>query len=278
MEEFHYRIAWRATSAHPGHHRSQTEGGGFEFHGHASLMTGADPRHIDIRASLSNPFGDYQVRQFYQTSIVPVHVIADLSASMGLGHKPELLSRLTTAIAYSAYRTGDPFGFVGIADRHTPSILWPLRRHRGAALTLARQLNGYPFQGRGLDQPLSLTAWLGKRRSLAFLLSDFHFPLSRLQALLQQLRPHDVVPLVLWLSQEWRPPARWGWLPLHDPETGTRRTMWFHPGTEKSLRLAFDRRRRQLTELCRRYGRRPFFVVDGFRPEALSRYFLESCA
>ncbi len=278
MEEFHYRIPWRATSAHPGHHRSRTEGGGFEFHGHASLATGADPRHIDVRASLSDPFGEYQVRRFHQTSIVPVQVIADLSASMVLGHKPELLARVTAAIAWSAYRTGDPFGFVGIADGDTPAIHWPLRRHRSAALTLPRRLSEQPFQGEGLAQSLSLNAWLDRRRSLVFLLSDFHFPLSRLQTLLQRLQPHDVVPLVLWLSQEWRPPARWGWLPLHDPETGTRRTTWFHPGTGSALRLAFERRRRQLTELCRRYGRRPFFVVDSFRPEALSRYFLESCA
>lgn len=277
MEEFHYRIAWRAASAHPGHHRSQTEGGGFEFHGHVSLAAGADPRHIDIRASLNNPFGEYQVRRFYQTSAIPVFVIADLSTSMRLGHKPKLLSRLTAAIAYSAYRTGDPFGFIGIADKETPSLLFPLRRHRGAALMLARQLNKQPFRGEGLARSPSLAARLGRHRALIFLLSDFHFPLEQLQKLLQQLQPHDVVPLVLWLSQEWQPPARWGWLPLHDPETGIRRMMWFHPGTGKSLRLAFDQRRQQLIALCRRYARQPFFVIDTFQPEALSRYFLQSC-
>ena len=277
MDEFHYRIAHRATSAHPGHHRSRTQGGGFEFHGHVSLSAGADPRHIDIRASLANPFGAYQVRQFYQTSIIPVHVIADLSVSMKLGHKTRLLSQLSTAVAYSAYRTGDPFGFIGIADQDTPSVFYPLRRYRGAALTLTQRLDQQAFRGTGLARTPCLTAWLGKGRSLIFLLSDFHFPLAHLHNLLQQLQTHDVVPVVLWLSQEWQPPARWGWLPLHDPESGIRRIKWLHPKTGKSLKRAFDQRRQQLTDLCRRYGRQPFFVIDTFQPDALSRYFLESC-
>ncbi len=277
MDEFHYRIAWRASSAHPGHHRSRTAGGGYEFHGHVALHSGADPRHLDIRASLCDPFGEFKVRQFLQTSLIPVVVLSDLSASMAIGTKPALLARISAAIAYSAYRTGDPFGFVAVSGNGHSAIHHPPRRRRGLALDLSRQLRQSRFEGPGLAAAPDLTGLVGNRSALVFLLSDFHFPLTRLETLLERLRPHDVVPVVLWLSQEWTPPARWGWARLRDPESGQRQGWLLHPGSGPRLRQAFEHRRRQLTAVCRHHGRPPFFVEDRFCPHAFSRYFLNPC-
>lgn len=278
MDEFHYRIPWRAGSAHPGHHPSRAPGGGYEFHAHAPLHSGADPRHLDIRASLCDPFGEFKVRQFLQTSLIPVVAVADLSASMHVGHKPQLLGRISAAIAYSAYRTGDLFGFIGLSGAGRPAIHHPPRRRRGLALDLLQQLQQVRFEGAGLAAALKPTTYIDSRKALVFLLSDFHFPLKILESLLEHLRPHDVVPVVLWLSQEWTPPVRWGWARLREPESGRRQGRLLHPRSGLRLRQAFAHRRRQLTGVCRRHGRPPFFVEDVFCPRAFSRYFLETCA
>jgi len=278
MDEFHYRIPWRSSSAHPGHHRSQAPGGGHEFHGHTSLVKAGDPHHLNIRASLSDPFGEFKVRQFLQTSIVPVFVLADLSASMQLGDKPCLLARLSASIAYSVRRTGDPFGFIGIGADNRPCIYHPLRRHKSLGLELERQLKNFNFGGQGLDGRTDLDPYLGHRRALVFLLSDFHFPLDTFESVLEPLQLHDVVPVVLWLRQEWEPPARWGVARLRDPESGSKRLLWLRPALKDRLALAFQQRRDQLTEVFRKHGRPPFFVVNEFQPDALSHYFLETCA
>lgn len=275
MEEFHYRILWRTRSAHPGHHRSQTAGNGHEFRDHTTLVNHPDPRKLDIHATLRDPFSQYKVRQFSQTSIIPVFAIADLSASMAIGHKPKLLSRLAAAVAYSASRTGDPFGFFGVGDQIV--LQSPLRFHRCLALELNHRLSQVPFQGgsRGLHR---LAPYLGAKRALVFLISDFHFPIVEAQAILAHLQPHDVVPVVLWMQREWHPPVRWGWVNLYDPETGRQRSWLLRPHSKEKLTAAFDNHRKQLISLCRRYGRPPFFVEDEFHPDRLTRYFLETCA
>lgn len=279
MDEFHYRIPWRSGSAHPGHHRSRATGGGYEFHSHAPLIQAGDPRHLDIRASLSDPFGQFKVRQFLQTSIIQVQVIADLSASMKVAGKPALLARLVASIAFSACRTGDPFACLGIGASGQAKIHQPPSRHRRLGLDSARQVQEVTFAGEGLaSEGLNLSTYLGQRRSLVFLLSDYHFPLRHLERLLEQLHPHDVVPVVLWLQREWEPPVRHGLAQLRDPESGIRRLFYVRPALKRRLGEAFAKRRKQLTDLCQAYGRPPFFVIDEFRPDAFSHYFLETCA
>ncbi len=275
LEEFHYRIPWRTRSAHPGHHRSQTAGNGYEFRGHTTLVNHPDPRKLDIHATLHDPFGQYKVRQFSQTSMIPVFAIVDLSASMAIGHKPQLLSRLAAAVAYSAYRTGDPFGFFGVSDWIV--LQYPLRSYKYLALELNHRLKQVSFQGgsRGLHR---LAPHLGAGRALVFLISDFYFPLAEAQAIFAHLQPHDVVPVVLWMQHEWHPPVRWGWARVYDPETGRHRPLWLRPSSKARLTAAFRNHREQLTGLCRRYGRPPFFVEDEFHPDRLTRYFLETCA
>lgn len=275
LKEFHYRIAWRASSAHPGAHPSQAAGGGGEFRGHTTLIEHKDPRRLDLHATVRDPFGQYKIKQFAHTCAIPVFAIADLSASMAIGGKFRLLSQIATSIAYSAYRTGDPCGFVGVSD----GIVFysPPRLTKSQALELKSRLEHLTPQKGGLGLK-RLAPYLGKKRALVFLLSDFHFPLAEVQTLLMQLKHHDVVPVVLWSLNEQHPPKRWGWARLCDPETGHCRSLWLKRRSQAELSAAFHDRRMQLTELCRRYGRPPFFVEDEFHPDQLSRYFLTPCA
>ncbi len=275
LKEFHYRIAWRASHIHPGAHPSQAAGGGGKFCGHTTLIEHKDPRRLDLHATVRDPFGQYKIKQFAQTCAIPVFAIADLSASMTVGGKFRLLSQIATSIAYSAYRTGDPFGFLGVGDEI--AFYSPPRLTRSQALALGSRLERLSPQ-RGSLGFKRLSSYLGKKRALVFLLSDFHFPLTEVQALLTQLKHHDVVPVVLWTYTEQKPPKRWGWARLCDPETGHCRSLWLKPSSQAELSAAFRDRRAQLTELCRRYGRPPFFVEDEFHPDQLSWYFLATCA
>ncbi|MCI0666855.1 MAG: hypothetical protein L0Y38_09060 [Methylococcaceae bacterium] len=276
LVEFHYQVSWRSHSAIPGHHYSTQSGGGFEFHGHAPLISHPDPRNLDIHASLNDPFGQFVVRTFRQRSAIPVYVLADLSASMaftGTRNKHETLAWFSACAAYSAFRTGDPFGFIGCGERIDPNFWIPLRWYKSIAEELWKRLNNHIPNERSARGLLETAALIGRKKSLVFLVSDFHFPLAILNQLLENLETHDVVPVVLWDSREQDHPE-WGVIRFSDPESGNSRFLILRPALREKIRAAFRQRRDSITRLCAQFGREPFFVTDAFDPEELTHYFL----
>lgn len=278
IPEFHYQVGWRAQGAHPGHHAGSQSGGGMEFHGHIPLINHPDPRHLDVRATLADPFGELKVRSFRQRAAIPVYLLADLSASMGFHgqtRKTALLATFAAAAAYAAYRTGDPFGFLGCDSAVRWDLSLPLRWRRGMAMELHRRLLDFrPVapSARGLAEA---APHLGRQRALVFLVSDFHFPLAEVAELLDGFIHHDLVPVVLWDSAEFDQLPSWGLAELRDPETGERRRLFLRPGLHAKIRERFARRRAALTHLCLQYGREPFFILDRFDADAMTRYFYQ---
>jgi uncharacterized protein (DUF58 family) len=140
IPELHYRLAGSARGHFPGHHRSRHGGNGFEFRGHANLHDAPDARRIDVHASLRDPFGRWIVRLHSQRLSIPVAVVADLSASIGVARKQAVLADLVESLAWSAWRTGDSFGFVGCDTAVRHDLLLPQTRARGAGTALAASL------------------------------------------------------------------------------------------------------------------------------------------
>ncbi|MGX2041513.1 DUF58 domain-containing protein [Methylocaldum sp. MU1018] len=276
IPEFHYHVAWRSPGIHPGRHRSAQHGGGHEFAGYAPLTAHPDPRNLDVRATLHDPFGQLMVRTFRQRSAIPVYVVADLSASMGFrgtAPKTELLAGFTASAAYSAYRSGDFFGFIGCDSAIRQDFFLPLRWHKGAAPELLQNLKNLRPQGASADGLNQVAPYLGKQKALVFLVSDFHFTLDRLDTLLKTLARHDVVPVVLWDSAEYDRLPSLGLIYFEDPETGARRRLFMRPTLRENIRASFAKRRDDLEQTCALYGREPFFLIDRFEPDALTRYF-----
>lgn len=277
IPEFHYAVGWRAPGAQPGSHRGAQLGGGHEFAGHVPFIANPDPRHLDLRASLNDPFGQPMVRRFRQRCAIPVFVLADLSASLGFhgtASKLETLATFTAACAWSAYRSGDTFGFIGGDETIRWELFLPLRLHKGAAPELYERLRHWSPQGRSAEGLHQAAPHLGRQRALVFLVSDFHLPPERIGSLLDSLVRHDVVPVVLWDSAEYERLPPWGLVHVEDAETGERRRLFMRPKLREKFRLAFERRRAELVQLCSRRGRAPFFAVDRFDADALTRYFL----
>lgn len=273
VAEFHYQLPWRARGHLPGHHLGSQGGAGFEFRGHAPLLSAPDPRRLDIRASLRDPFGNWMVRVFNQRSAVPVIALADLSASMGFHHKMATLADFTAALGFSSWRTGDPFGFIGCDEAVRRDFLHPASRMRGAGADLSRRLRQLVPEGRHSQGMLKAVELLPHRRSLVFLVSDFHFPLAMARELAQRLARHDVVPLVIWDPAEYRHLPRFGLATLRDPETGETRTLLLRRRLRERIVEGFRQRRAELVDLFAPRGRPPLFLEHGFDAELLTRYF-----
>lgn len=275
VETFHYRLPVRARGADPGAHPGTRRGSGMEFQGHASLLAAQDPRRFDVAASLRDPFNQVMVRVYTQRSAVPVRVIADVSASMGFTgrcRKIDLLADFTESLALSAARSGDPLAFCGCDSAVREDLLLPLTRSRAAGALLAERLRALVPSGRNALGLMEAVERTPSSRSLVFLVSDFHFPLSMLEKLLAGLALHEVVPVVLWDSAEGIAP-RFGIARIFDPETGAERMLLLRPSFARRLEESVAARAQTLRRCCGRFGMKPLFIEDRFEADAVTRHF-----
>jgi uncharacterized protein (DUF58 family) len=276
IRELHYRLHSPARGQVPGHHRSRSGGNGFEFRGHANLLDAPDARRIDVHASLRDPFGRWIVRLQRQRLSIPVAVVADLSASMGVAgaqHKQGVLADLVESLAWSAWRTGDSFGFVGCDEAVRRELLLPQTRARGAGTVLAASLRALQLDGRSAQGLLQAHAHLPQRRALVFLVSDFHLPLADVATVLARLAHHDVLPVVLWPQEEFDLGAQRGFADVADPESGRRQWLWWRPALRQRWQAAAQQRRADLVKLFRAQRLSPLFIEGAFDADAVTRHF-----
>ncbi len=271
--EFNYQIPWRAQGGHPGHHPGSQTGGGFEYQGSVPFASQPDARHLDVRAMLADPFGQLMVKSFRHRAAIPVWLLADVSASMGFRGKIARLAGFGEALAWSAWRTGDPFGCFACDGTIRWDLSLPLRWHKGIAAEWRGQIGQFQPDSGQHHGLLEAALHLGRQRALVFWVSDFHLPDTELEALFNALALHDVVPVVLWDSREYGRLPDFGLVELHDPETGSCRRLFLRKGLREKIVQGYNQRREHLIRLCSAHGRPPFFLADRFDAEAMTRYF-----
>lgn len=279
VPEVVYRLEAPATGAWPGRHRSTSGDGGMEFRSHQLLADATDARRLDLLASLREPLGRWLVRRNSQRLAVPVVVLADLSASMAW-QPPDgpprmaVVADLVQALAGSAWKCGDSFGLLGAAQAPLPAFTLLPSRVRGLGQTLADRLRRHVPEGRSAQGLLQAAALLGRRRSLVFLVSDFHWPAALLPAVLGRLAHHQLVPVVLRHPAEAQADARQGLWPVQDAESGQRQLRWWRPALRQRWQAAWDDDQAALAQSLARHRCRPVWLAHGFDADALSRHFL----
>lgn len=256
-------------------------GSGIEFATHMSLFDRPDPRRLDVRASLRSFRDDWLVRVNKQRAGIGVHAVVDVSSSMSFGaQRPKLhvAADFVEALGMSAFRVGDVFGMSAFDREERSELYSPARLSRGAGSLMAARLRecaGRPGAIEGLEQAVT---HLAGREGLIFLVSDFHWPLHALDAVLDLLAHAQVVPIVIWDPAETQPPTRTAIAPLADLESGSHRTLWLRPSVQQQWHSAVAARRVQLGTYFAERSSRPFFIEGAFDAEAMSRYFFEAVA
>ncbi|MGQ0700451.1 MAG: DUF58 domain-containing protein [Panacagrimonas sp.] len=274
-----YRVRWKPGGVLPGAYRGTVAGSGNEIRAVVPLSHYPDPRRLDLRTTLRDPFQQLWVRDFKQTTSLKVFVLADVSASMGFRGRHDkyvLLRHIAKVLAHSAWKSGDRFGLYAADEQLHTELSLPARVNRGAADWLDQRLAAFTPTGRSATGLLDALAELPTRRALVFVLSDFHWPEGELHTLLRRLTHHDVVPVVLWDPAETEDIPAHGFARVRDSETGSSRFVWLRPSLKQQLREAREQQRERIESICRSAARRPFFITDGFDPHQMTRYFLEA--
>ena len=282
--EFHYRLPMRAGGFRPGSHPGSSFGAGQEFAMHGRLFDYPDPRRLDLRASLRAARSEWLVRVHLQRAAVPVQVVVDVSASMHFGTrqtKLQVAADFVEALGYSAFRVGDQLGMLGFDTRARDDLFMPARYGRGVGNLLATKLRESTSDAAGNGSLAGLhraASTLAGKQALVFLVSDFHWPLVELPAVLDLLVHACVVPMVVWDSAEIAPPRGGPLLAVNDAESAGQRTLWLRESVRERWRETVARRRAELSKIFGVRGMQPFYVESVFNPEAMSRYFLEAIA
>ena len=274
--EIGYRLDRRVRGIRPGMHAGTESGGGLEPLFHGTLLDGRDPRRLDLLASVRDPLRRLLVRRYRQRASVRICMLADLSASLGFrgrGDRLEALADLTTALGYSAGRAGDAFAFIGCDERVREEFVLPPTRVSGAFLDIAARLRAFTPGGRSSEGLLEALPMIGGRRSLVFLVSDFHFPLGLLEPLLAGLARHRIVPVMLADSSESEPAPEFGLTRVADPETGEERTLLMRPALRRRLRELTERRREALARCFLAHGTEPLRLDDLFDADRVNAWF-----
>lgn len=279
--EFHYRLPYRVGGLRPGSHPGTNLGGGDEFVSHVRLFDRPDPRRLDLRASLRNLGGDWLVRVYRQRTGIPVQVIADVSSSMRFGArrtKLDVAADFVESLGQSAFRMGDALGMRAFDSQERADLYMPALRARGTGSVLATLLRRCETRPGSIDGLLEAAASLAASRSLVFLVSDFHWPLDRLNEVLNLLGNTWLVPMIVWDPAETEPPAPGALVALTDAESGQRRTLWLGRKLLGQWRESVARRQAELDRAFLARDIRPFHVRGAFDGKAMSQYFLEAAA
>ncbi len=160
-----------------GEYKSVFKGSGMEFDEVREYAPGDEIRSIDwtVTARTGRPFIKRYVEEREQT----VLLIVDLSASGDFGSqgqkKNEIAAELCALLSFSAIRNNDKVGLVAFTDKVEKFI--PPKKGQTHILRLVREILQFRPAGRGtnLASALEYAARITHRRSIVFILSDFHY-------------------------------------------------------------------------------------------------------
>lgn len=187
-----------ATEQLSGTYHSVFKGQGLSFREVRAYQPGDDVRFIDwnVSARMSEPF----VKVFTEEREMTVMLVVDLSQSQQWGTKRAAKARVAAEIgalcAFSAIKNNDRVGL--ILGTEAIEKLVPPKKGDKHVVRVIREILGYEarYTGTNLKLMLETLSKVAKRRSVAFVVSDF-FAAGYERALALAAAKHDVIPVML---------------------------------------------------------------------------------
>jgi uncharacterized protein (DUF58 family) len=179
-----------------GSYHSVFKGRGMAFSEVRQYQPGDDVRFIDWNVSAR--MNDTYVKVFTEEREMTVMLLVDLSASERFGstEKPkiETVAEVAALLAFSAIKNNDRVGLILFTDRVERFV--PPKKGRSHVMRVVTEILNADPEGEGTDLgvALDLLGGIGKRRTVAFLISDFiadqyEKPLKVVSA------KHDLIPI-----------------------------------------------------------------------------------
>ena len=215
-----------------GEYHSAFKGRGMAFSEVREYQVGDEIRTIDWNVTAR--FGHPYVKIFEEERELTTMLLIDVSGSQHFGTKNDLKSNIAVEIAailaFSAIQNNDKVGVILFSDKVEKFI--PPKKGRKHILMIIKELLAFEPESNKTDikQALEYFNNVIKKRSTAFVISDFYTENDFLNALRIANKKHDVIGIQLIDKAEEEMPDA-GYLPLQDEETGEVR--WVNTSSKK---------------------------------------------
>jgi uncharacterized protein (DUF58 family) len=183
-----------------GQYHSAFKGRGMAFSEVREYQFGDDVRDIDwnVTARFHRPY----VKVFEEERELTVMLMIDVSGSLDFGTqrqmKRDMVTEIAATIAFSAIQNNDKIGVVFFSDRIEKYI--PPKKGRKHILYIIREMLDFQPESKRTDvkQAVEFLSGVQKRRTTAFILSDFYVREDFQQSLQICSRKHDVVAIQVY--------------------------------------------------------------------------------
>jgi uncharacterized protein (DUF58 family) len=187
-----------ATEQLAGTYTSVFKGQGLAFREVRKYQPGDDVRSIDWNVSAR--MSDTYVKVFVEEREMTVMLVVDLSASERFGtrsgSKARLAAEVAALCAFSAIKHNDRVGLILATDQIEKIV--PPKKGQKHVMRVVREILGARPERTGTDLSIALETLynVARRRSVAFLLSDFYAADFERTLSLAAAR-HDLIPVML---------------------------------------------------------------------------------
>ena len=204
-----------------GQYHSAFKGRGMAFSEVREYQFGDDVRDIDwnVTARFHRPY----VKVFEEERELTVMLLIDVSGSLDFGTqkqmKRDMVTEIAATIAFSAIQNNDKIGVVFFSDKIEKYI--PPKKGRKHILYIIREMLDFHPESKRTDvkQAVEFLSSVQKRRTTAFILSDFYVRNDFQQSLQIANRKHDVVAIQVY-DRRARELPDVGLMKVVDAETG----------------------------------------------------------
>ena len=204
-----------------GQYHSAFKGRGMAFSEVREYQFGDDVRDIDwnVTARFHRPY----VKVFEEERELTVMLLVDVSGSLDFGTqkqmKRDMVTEIAATIAFSAIQNNDKIGVVFFSDKIEKYI--PPKKGRKHILYIIREMLDFHPESKRTDvkQAVEFLSSVQKRRTTAFILSDFYVRNDFMQSLQIANRKHDVVAIQVY-DQRAKELPDVGLMKVVDAETG----------------------------------------------------------
>ena len=222
-----------------GQYHSAFKGRGMAFSEVREYQYGDDVRDIDwnVTARFHHPY----VKVFEEEREMTVMLLVDVSGSLDFGTqkqmKRDMVTEIAATLAFSAIQNNDKIGVVFFSDKIEKYI--PPKKGRKHILYIIREMLDFKPESTRTDvkQAIEFLSSVQKRRTTAFILSDFYVRGDFLQSLQIANRKHDVVAIQVY-DQRARELPDVGLMKVVDAETGYEQ---YVDTSSKKLRQAYNK-------------------------------------
>jgi len=222
-----------------GEYHSAFKGRGMSFSEVRAYNYGDDIRNIDWNVTART--NEAHVKVYEEERELTVMLLIDVSKSSFFGtseqFKNDYITELSAVIAFSAINNNDKVGAILFTDQVEMYV--PPKKGKQHILRIIRELIYFEPKNNGTDlkEPLQYLNNIIKKKSIAFVISDFITD-DYIESLRISAKKHDIIGLHVYDRYEKTLPDV-GLIDVVDAETGERQVL---DSSSKKLRTSYEQR------------------------------------